>query len=61
MKNPKPGDVGQLDRDCEIGSNGERAVVLALDGKYMTLVFPNRDVGRRVMYTGSDYLYLKRI
>ena len=56
----KPGDVVEIDRNCEIGSYSERAVVLNVDGKYMTLVFPNRDSGRRVVNTGCDYLHLRR-
>ena len=52
-------EVLELDRDCELGEGGERAVVTELDGIYMTLVFPNRPTARREVHTGSDYLYLR--
>lgn len=53
-------DVVELDRDCELGKRGERAVITEVDGKYMTVVFPNRE-SDRVVYTGADYLYFKKV
>lgn len=54
------GEVVKLVRDCDIGEQGERAVVLALEDKYMTLVFPGRDSGPRTVRTGADYRFLVR-
>lgn len=50
--------VVELCQDCELGKKGERAVVLSIKGKYMTLVFPYRDHSREVR-TGIDYTFLK--
>ena len=47
-----------LDRDCELGTQGERGVVISVQGKYMVLVFPYRSYSREVR-TGTDYEYLK--
>jgi hypothetical protein len=45
-------------RECEIGHEGERAVVIELVGHYMTLLFPDRAHSERIVRTGADYLYL---
>lgn len=50
--------VVELDRDCELGRKGERAVVISVQGPYMMLVFPYRDQSREVR-TGTDYAYLR--
>lgn len=55
-----PGVVVGLDRDCELGTQGERGVVISVQGKYMVLVFPYRSYSREVR-TGTDYEYLKVI
>lgn len=52
------GEVVELDRSCDLGEKGERAVVTEVDGKYMTLVFPNREYERRIN-TGADYRFLR--
>lgn len=52
-------EVVVLTRDCEIGREGERAVVIDLVGHYMTLLFPDRQRSERVVRTGADYLYLR--
>jgi hypothetical protein len=54
----EPGMVVSLDRDCELGQEGERAVVMDVDGAYMTLVFVERSKDRKVR-TGTNYSYLK--
>lgn len=53
------GEVVVLDRDCELGQHGERAVVVELsrDGS-MQLCFVDRDLNRRSILTGSDYRFL---
>lgn len=57
-----PGDVVELDRDCELGNRHERAVVVLVDDRYMTVVFPYRNKDNdRVVRTGCDYLYLKNV
>lgn len=57
-----PGDVVELDRDCELGNRHERGVVVTVDGLYMTVVFPYRNKDSdRVVRTGCDYCYLKAI
>lgn len=55
-------EVVRVTQKCEVGDMDERAVVIHLEGMYMTLLFPNRDMkfSRRV-HTGADYLYLKRV
>jgi hypothetical protein len=52
-------EVVVLDRGCELGHEGERAVVIDLTDRYMTLLFPDRARSERMVYTGRDYLYLK--
>lgn len=55
------GEVVALTRDCELGVEGERAVVLALEDNTMTLVFPHRPDDRRRVRTGADYRYVKAV
>lgn len=54
-------EIVQVTRDCEIGKEGERAVVahISQDNLYMTLVFVNRAVPDHVVHTGSDYRFVK--
>jgi hypothetical protein len=52
------GDVVELTCTCDLGAAGERAVVLSIVDRYMTLVFPNRD-RRRLVTTGTDFAYLR--
>ncbi len=55
-------EVVELDRRCDLGVGGERAVVVSLDGKYMTLLFPNRDAKcDRKVNTGADYKFLRSV
>lgn len=55
-----PGDVLELTQDCELGAYKERCVVLSVEGdRYMTLVFPDRAVSARKVYTGADYKFLQ--
>lgn len=55
-------EVVVVTKDCEIGEANERAVVIHLEGKYMTLLFPNRDLKySREVHTGADYTYLKGV
>lgn len=57
-----PGDVVELDRDCELGNCHERAVVVSVDDRYTVAVFPYRNkVNDRAVRTGRDYLYLKDV
>lgn len=60
-----PGDVGEITQNCEIGSYSERAVVLTVDPTTshptMTIVFPGRVLGSRVVNTGTDYLYIRKV
>lgn len=58
-------EVVVLSCDCELGKEGERGVVVDLDGgqgvgrpNYMTLLFPDRTLEQRKVCTGADYLYL---
>ena len=53
------GEVVELSRDCELGQEGDRAVVTALVGRYMTLTFPDRAPDCRAVHTGADYKYLR--
>ena len=54
------GEVVVLDRNCEVGQGGERAVVVSLDGiYYMTLCFFDRDSNDRKVNTGADYRFLR--
>ena len=53
------GEVVELSCDCELGQQGDRAVVTALDGHYMTLYFLDRAPDCRDVYTGADYKYLR--
>lgn len=54
------GEVVQLTRDCDLGAQGERAVVTKLEAPfYMTLCFFDRAPAARTERTGSDYRYLK--
>lgn len=57
----RAGDVIALTVDCDLGALGERAVVLDIGESYMTLVFPNRDQGYRVVQTVADYKFLRRV
>lgn len=54
-------EVVELDRDCELGELGERAVVTAIDGRYMTLIFSNRRTQRQRITTGIDYKFLRTV
>lgn len=54
-------EVVELDRDCELGQESARAVVTTLDGRYMTLVFPDREPSHREVRTGADYRYLRGV
>jgi hypothetical protein len=59
------GEVVELDRDCELGQGGERAVVVKLESArwaeatYMTLCFFGRAPASRKVETGADYLFLR--
>lgn len=54
------GEVVELTCTCELGSAGERAVVLKVDRDgTMTLVFANRAPGYRVVATGADYKFMR--
>ena len=53
------GEVVELSRDCELGQEGDRAVVTVLDARYMTLHFPDRAPDCRDVHTGADYKYLR--
>lgn len=52
-------EVVHLTRDCEIGKAGERAVVIALSDRYMTLLFANRARDVREVNTGADYAFVE--
>jgi len=54
------GERVELSRNCDLGQKGEWARVEALDGRSMTLVFPERSRDATV-YTGADYLYLRTV
>lgn len=55
-------EVVELTQTCELGEKGERAVVIDLEGKYMTLLFANRETKyKREISTGADYLWLKKV
>jgi hypothetical protein len=58
MTSREVGMVVELDRDCEMGRKGERAVVMEVEGPFMRLLFPMRSESRSVR-TGTDYRYLK--
>lgn len=54
------GELVELSRDCELGQEGDRAVVTALvGGHYMALTFPDRAPDCRVVHTGADYEHLR--
>lgn len=53
------GEVVALDRDCELGQASECAVVVTLDGMYMTLCFVDRVASSRKVSTGADYRFLR--
>jgi hypothetical protein len=53
------GEGVELSHDCELGHEGDRAVVVALDGPYMSLDFPDRAPDCRDVHTGADYKYLR--
>lgn len=53
------GEIVELSRDCELGQEGDRAVVVALNGHYMTLTFLDRAPDCRDVHTGADYKYLR--
>lgn len=61
MNTPKRfvGEPVELSRDCELGQEGDRAVVTALDARYMTLHFPDRAPDCRDVFTGADYKFLR--
>lgn len=48
------GEVVELSRNCELGQEGDRAVVTSLAFPYMSLTFQDR-----VLHTGADYKYLR--
>lgn len=56
-------EVLELDRNCELGEQGERAVVAEVDsdGACITLLFPSRSADRREVRTGADYAYLRSV
>lgn len=58
-------EVVALTQDCDIGKQGERAVVVSLEatqaGVYMTVVFPDRSADDREVCTGADYVYFKSV
>ncbi|HSX23289.1 MAG TPA: hypothetical protein VLE97_11000 [Gaiellaceae bacterium] len=59
------GEVVKLTRDCDLGQEGERAVVVKVESSgwaeatYMTLCFFDRDPGQRSVNTGADYRFLR--
>lgn len=56
------GEVVKLTRDCDLGEEGERAVVLKLetDGyTHMALCFFDREPDSREVRTGADYRFLR--
>jgi hypothetical protein len=61
------GEVVDITKDCDIGKAKERAVVVAIDGLFMTLVFPMRISGpfsrgpQRQVQTGADYRFLMEV
>lgn len=55
-------DVVEVTEDCEVGDAGELAVVTEVyESRYMTLVFPGRRPGDRVVHTGADYRFLRKV
>jgi hypothetical protein len=58
-------EIVELERDCELGEKGERAIVLAIvccgnmRPTHMTLCFFNRAAFKRTVHTGADYAYLR--
>lgn len=48
------GEVVELSRNCELGQEGDRAVVTSLAFPYMSLTFRDRE-----LHTGADYKYLR--
>jgi len=52
-------EIVELSRDCELGQEGDRAVVTELVGHYMTLTFPDRAPDCRAVHTGADYQHLR--
>jgi hypothetical protein len=56
----KKKDRLRLTRNCELGNVGEIAVVVDIDGPYMTLAWPDRTDGYRfTTNTGRDYKYVE--
>jgi hypothetical protein len=53
------GDVIELTQDCEVGTAGERGVVTHSEGRYMTIVFPQRASSLRTVHTGADYKFVR--
>lgn len=53
------GEVVEISCNCELGPEGDRAVVSALEGPYMSLTFPDRAPDLRIVHTGADYKYLR--
>lgn len=55
-------EVVEIAQDCELGSAGERALVVELpEERYMELVFFNRPYDQRIVRTGSDYKFLRSV
>jgi hypothetical protein len=59
-------EVVELTRKCDLGEQGERAVVLSLEKwnrsmDRVELMFFNRPEGYRKVYTGADYRFLKEV
>jgi len=60
------GEVVKLTRDCDLGQEGERAVVVRLESSswtgavaFMKLCFFDREPGCREVNTGADYRFLR--
>lgn len=54
-------EVVELTKDCELGDADERAVVIYIEGKFMTLLFPNRKLKyNREVNTGADYVFVRK-
>ncbi len=55
-------EVLELTQDCELGSMGERVVMVHLDDRHMTLLFPNCHANtERSVQTGADYRFVRRV
>jgi hypothetical protein len=53
------GNVVEVTRDCEIGLESERAIVIDVDDGLMTLLFICRSKEQRAVVTGRDYRFLR--